>query len=98
MGQMTWRVADQLLDQVRQAARARGRSLNDYVTAVMSAATDPALAGSELEGLKERLAQAGLLVPPQAPRRRPPKAAVEMARRRAGKGTSLEELVADSRT
>lgn len=54
-------------------------------------------AQAELEWLRERLALAGLLVPPAMPRRRPDPAAVALARRRAGRGTPLSDLVAEGR-
>ena len=61
MAQMTWRTTDERLARVRRAAEQRGRSMNDYVTAVLDAATDPNLGGTEAERLRERLASAGLL-------------------------------------
>jgi hypothetical protein len=93
MGQMTWRMSDQLLGRVRKAAKREGRSMNDFVTAVLEAATNPELAGDERERLRERLAAAGLLVPPGPPRERPDAAAVAKARREAGRGTPLREYV-----
>jgi hypothetical protein len=93
VGQMTWRASDQLLDRVRQYARRHGRSLNDYVTAVLDAATSPDLASDEAERLRERLAAAGLLVPPGPPTVRPDPDEVERARAKAGLGTPLSEIV-----
>ena len=40
MSQMTWRASQELLERVRRAAERRGRSMNDYVTAVLDAATE----------------------------------------------------------
>lgn len=97
MGQMTWRMPDQLLGRVRKAAKREGRSMNDYVTAVLDAATNPDLAGDERERLRERLAAAGLLVPPGPPRERPDPAAVAKARKAAGKGKSLVDFVVEGR-
>jgi hypothetical protein len=47
--------------------------MNDYVTAVLDAATNPGLAGGEAERLRERLDQAGLLAEPGERRSRPPR-------------------------
>jgi hypothetical protein len=97
MTQVTWRAPDDLVDRVREAAAREGRSLNDYLTRLARAATDPALAGSDLERLRERLARAGLLAPAGVPRQRPDPDAVAQARRRAGQGTSLADLVSEGR-
>jgi hypothetical protein len=98
MAQMTWRAPDELLERVRRQAQQRGRSLNDWVTAVLAAASDPATASSEAERLRERLAQAGLLEPETgSDRQRPPEAQVAAARVAAGRGSSLVEHLRDSR-
>ena len=97
MAQLTWRPSDELLSRVRAAAAESGRSVNDYVNSVLDAATNPALAGSDVERLRQRLQQAGLLAPPGRPRTRPPADAVESARAHAGRGKPLSEIVAESR-
>lgn len=97
MTQVTWRAPDELVECTRRAAARSGRSLNDYLTQLARAATDPELAGSEAERLRERLADAGLLAQPGSPRRRPDESAVARARRRAGRGTPLSELVSEDR-
>ncbi len=71
--------------------------MNDYLTHVLDAATNPDLAGSEASRLRERLERAGLLVPEQEPRDRPSKDAVDQARQAAGSGTALADLVAEER-
>ena len=78
---MTWRAPADLVERVRRAAQRQRRSMNDYVTAVLDAATNPRLAGSEAERLRERLDQAGLLAEPSERHRRPPRDAVSDARR-----------------
>src|SRR3954469_1612143 len=93
MGQITVRADDELIDRVRRAASARRRSMNDYVTAVLDAATNPELAGAEADRVRERLDRAGLLLPAGPLRRRPSSDAVATARAAAGKGTPLSELV-----
>lgn len=97
MEQMTWRASADLIERVRRAASRQHRSMNDYVTAVLDAATDPRLAGDEAERLRERLDLAGLLADPGEPRRRPPREEAARARRRAGGGTALSELVSEGR-
>lgn len=97
MTQVTWRAPDDVVERARQAAAREGRSLNDYLTQLARAATDPELAGSDVERLRERLAQAGLLAPPGSPRRRPDPAAVARARQAAGHGTPLSDLVGQGR-
>jgi len=71
--------------------------MNDYVTAVLDAATNPRLTGSEAERLRERLDQAGLLAEPGERRRRPPATEAAAARSRAGTGTALSQLVSQDR-
>lgn len=97
MSQITWRAPDSLVERVRQAAEREGRSVNDYLTRLAQAATDPALAGSDVERLRERLDLAGLLAPEGTPRRRPDSRTVARARRNAGQGTPLSDLVAEGR-
>jgi hypothetical protein len=97
MAQVTWRAPDELVDRVKRAAAERGRSVNDYLSTVLDAATDPSFAGDEAAVLRERLARAGLLAPSHAPRQRPPADQVAKARARAGRGTSLSEIVSQQR-
>lgn len=98
MAQVTWRASDALVDRVRRAAASRGASVNEYVTQVLDAATDPDLAGSETAAVRERLERAGLLVHPSASARRAPTTGqLAEARARAGRGTPLSEIIADSR-
>lgn len=94
---MTWRASDELMNRVRCAAKRSGRSMNEYVTYVMNAVTDPEYGGDEAERVRERLAHAGLLAPGGAPGHRPDPEAFERARRAAGHGTPLSEIVAEDR-
>jgi hypothetical protein len=71
--------------------------MNDYVTAVLDAATNPDLAGDDAARLRERLARAGLLVAPGARRTRPPASQVARARAAASRGTPLARLVDEGR-
>jgi hypothetical protein len=97
MTQMTWRSPDELLERVRRVAAQQGLSMNEFVTAVLDAATDPELAGSDAERLRERLERAGLLVPAAPPRQRPDPQRVEAARKKASAGTPLSRLVNEGR-
>jgi hypothetical protein len=97
MDQVTWRAPSDLIERVRRAARRQHRSMNDYVTAVLDAATNPGLAGTEAERLRERLAQAGLLAEQGTPRSRPPREETAAARRRAGTGTPLSQILSEDR-
>lgn len=94
---MTWRTSDEVLERVRRQAERHGRSLNDWVTTVLAAASDPSLAGSEAEQIRERLAQAGLLARTGPPRKPPTPRRLAEARAAAGRGTPLSELVTKGR-
>lgn len=98
MAQVTLRLPDELVSQLKAAASARGRSLNRWATETLSAAVNPDLAGDEAERLRERLRRAGLLAVVAGPaRRRAPKTAAARARAEAGRGTPLSDLVAEDR-
>lgn len=98
MTQVTWRAPAELVERGRQAAAREGRSLNEWITRLVHAATDPELAGSDVERLRERLARAGLLASERPrKRRRPDPEAVTRARREAGRGTPLSTLVSEGR-
>jgi hypothetical protein len=99
MAQMTWRTTEELLDRVRRQAEQQGRSLNDWVTTVLAAASDPSYAGTDAERVRERLARAGLLevLSPSSSRRRPDRKRLAAAREAAGRGTPLSDLVTDGR-
>ena len=91
---MSWRAPEELMARVKLAAAQRGKSLNDYVTSVLDAATNPDLAGSEAKQLRERLARAGVLVTvEETAHRRPPADRVLRARASAGQGTPVSDLI-----
>jgi plasmid stability protein len=94
---LTIRVPPELADRLRSTAAQRGESLNAYATAVLGAAVDPELAGTELQRLRERLDRAGLLASTGEARERPDPERVARARRAAGRGRSLSDLVGDNR-
>ena len=98
MAQVTVRASEELVERIKAAARGAGRSMNEYITIVLDAATDAELAGSEAERLRERLARAGLLAPPSSKRVvRPEPGVVAEAGRRAGRGRQLSNLVREGR-
>ena len=98
MAQLTIRIDDELAKQVKEHAATRGRSVNGWVTAVLSAAVDPELEGSEVERTRSRLARAGLIaLTERGPARPPDPNRLAQARKAAGKGTPLSWLVSDGR-
>lgn len=97
---MTWRADDDLLERVRSQAQQHGRSLNDWVTTVLAAASDPSYAGTDADQVRERLARAGLVettMGGSGTGRRPDRKRLAEAREAAGRGTSLSELVTAAR-
>ncbi len=97
MSQVTWRASEELIERVKSAAADQRRSMNDYLTLVLSAAVDPEFAGDEAERTRERLRRAGVLAPAGQPRSRPDPTQVAAARREAGGGTTLADLVGEGR-
>lgn len=96
---MTWRASEELLERVRQQAAQQGKSLNEWVTAVLDAVSNPQTAGSERAQIRERLAVAGLLEAQGSGAKvsRPSRRQFEAARAAAGRGTPLSEIVAKGR-
>lgn len=98
MKQLTVRAPEELLERVRIAARDQDLSINEFANRVLDAATNPDLATTEAERLRQRLSAAGLLVTRHAPAsERPPTSVVAAARRAAGRGVSLSTLVSEGR-
>jgi uncharacterized protein (DUF1778 family) len=98
MTQITWRASEELADRVKRAAAQQGRSVNEFLTRVLDAATNPDLADDERQRTRERLARAGLLLETRPLDREPPDPE-ELARagRAAAQGTSLSDLVSEGR-
>ena len=72
--------------------------MNEYLTRIAQAATDPSLALNEAEGVRARLRLAGYLSDFDArDEARSEDYAVAAARQRAGRGTPLSELVRANR-
>ncbi|MBS9533320.1 hypothetical protein KIH27_06915 [Mycobacterium sp. M1] len=97
MTQVTWRAPDELVEQVRRVASQHGCSLNEYLSRLARAATDPGLEGDDVDRLRQRLALAGLLADAGPRRVRPDRAAVADARKLAGGGTPLSSLITRDR-
>ncbi|ALG06695.1 hypothetical protein [Kibdelosporangium phytohabitans] len=107
MAQVSWRAEDALVDRVRKAAAAQRRSMNDFMTLVLEAATNPDLVSDEYTRIRERLGRVDLVVTPvpvhvdgdQVGQHsvRPSPEEIEEAMEAAGKGTSLSDLVTDER-
>jgi hypothetical protein len=73
--------------------------MNEFMTQVLDAATNPESAGDEATRIRERLARLDLVLPQiEAELRvRPPADEVEKAMRAAGQGTMLSDLVIEGR-
>lgn len=99
MKQFSVRLSDERGRAVRRLASARGRSINQTFEDLVAAATDPGLAGGELEALRERLSLAGLVFDVSAlpDIRTPTDDELARARAAAGRGTTLAELVSEGR-
>jgi plasmid stability protein len=98
MAQITVRLDDELAKQIKAHAVAAGRSVNNWVVALMSAAVNPDLEDDELARTRARLARAGLLhVPTGRPVKPPSPKRLAAARRAAGAGRPLSEYVSDGR-
>ena len=98
MAQLTVRLEDDLARELKVHAEGAGRSVNAWVIAVLRAAVDPEFADSAAERTRGRLARAGLLVTPgPAAVKRPDAERVAAARRAAGTGTPLSDIVRDGR-
>lgn len=98
MAQMTWRTTVEILERVRRQAEHAGRSFYDWVTTVLDVASDPLMAGSGAERIRERLRRAGLLESPTpGARRRSGPAPLAEERAAAGRGIPLSQLVTSER-
>lgn len=98
MTQLTIRLSDAVVPDLKRAAAAAGKSLNGWVVAVLEAAVDPELAGNESEAIRERLARAGLLMPVGRTSARPDPEEVARARAQAGRGRPLARFVSEGRS
>ena len=98
MTQITVRLDEELARQIKAHAAGAGRSVNNWVVAVLGAAVNPDLEDAELERTRARLARAGLLaVPEGAPVKPPSRRRLAQARKALGAGRPLSEYVSDGR-
>ncbi len=98
MQQITWRAPDELAASLRAQASHLQMSMNEYLTRIVQAATDPAFAESLVEEIRARLRLAGLLAESSAPPATiPDPETAAAARRRAGSGTPLSDIVLSDR-
>ncbi|WP_428117006.1 transcriptional regulator [Candidatus Poriferisodalis sp.] len=98
MQQITWRADEELVARIKMSAQEQRISMNEYLTWIAQAATDPSLSSNAIEEIRSRLRLAGLLSDFEARDTvRPDDDAVAAARRRAGQGTPLSELVRANR-
>lgn len=98
MAQITLRISEELARALKAAAAASGRSLNAWATSILAAVIDPEHADGDAERVRERLQRAGLLSDPRARGARPKRSDVARARRAAGRGKPLSDLVTDGRS
>lgn len=83
---------------VKLRAQEQQVSMNEFLTRVAQAATDPSTSSSAVEEIRSRLKLAGLLSDFDVPDLvEPDEHVVEEARKLAGQGTPLSKLVIDNR-
>ncbi len=98
MQQVTWRADKELVTRVKLRAQELEVSMNEFLTRIAQAATDPSNSSNPVEEIRSRLKLAGLLSDFRAPDVEPPdEEAVAAARKRAGQGTPLSEIVRANR-
>ncbi len=97
MAQITVRVDDELLVKLKTAASTAGKSVNAWVTTVLTAAADPEHQSDEVERIRERLRLAGLLLETDRRVRAPSREVVKKARAAAGRGKDLSAIVSEGR-
>jgi len=98
VAQLTIRLDDELAEVVRRVAADEGESMNGWVVKVIRLATDPDHEPTGIERTRERLRRAGLLAEPVPYTGPPPDPEMlAEARRQAGRGTLLSELIRQDR-
>ncbi|MEM7093414.1 MAG: transcriptional regulator [Actinomycetota bacterium] len=99
MAQVSWRCGDDLVTKVRLEAALHGLSMNEFITRVLRAATDPDYEADPSDRVRERLRAAGLLSEPLTDD--DPEGVdwdeVRAAGAEAARGTPLSDLVVESR-
>lgn len=98
MGQVSWRVDDELLDRVRHFAKANDMSVNSYISRVLSLATSEDEDSSDAVRMRQRLRAAGMLAAGQrSDARRVDDDELAQLRRLAGRGTPASDIVITDR-
>lgn len=98
MRQLTLRIPDELSEALKEESARRSTSVNRLARAVLEAAVNPDLEDDESAQLRVRLRRAGLLADIPSRRANPPDMGrLEAARRAAGQGKPLSELVSEGR-
>ena len=99
MAQISLRIPDELADDIKADAKAQKLSVNGYITYILRSASDPEFGGTEAERVRDRLRRAGLLEewPGEPEEKRPDREEIARIRAKAGKGTSLSDLVIEER-
>jgi hypothetical protein len=95
--QVSWRSSEELIVRVQSVAKEKGLSMNEFITQVMDAATNPDLSGDLAVRTRERLERAGLALQRHSPRIRPDDTEVAEAGRAAGAGAAMSDLVGEGR-
>ena len=98
MGQVTWRAPDDLIRRAQSLAAADGISMNEFLSRVLTLATNSDEDDAPAVRLRNRLKAAGLLAGGDgAVPSRPSAEALTRARRAAGRGTSVAQVVSEMR-
>ena len=96
--QLTIRADEELVERVKRTAAAEGKSMNEWANLVFRAATDPDASGSDIDRIRERLRNAGVLSEhTPLPGRGPDPELVRAAGRRAAVGTPLSDILSEDR-
>ncbi|WP_308466066.1 hypothetical protein [Rathayibacter soli] len=98
MSQVTWRAPDALVKRVQHLAGAEGLSMNEFLTRVLTLASDADETDPLAVRLRNRLRSAGMLADGSTTATRPSADALARARAAAGAGIPLSEVVSTLRS
>lgn len=97
MAQVTWRTSGPLIERVQNLAAAQGVSMNEFLTRVLTIATDSDEADPLAVRLRDRLRAAGVLAEGTAMAGRPGERELAQAKAAAGTGVALSDVVSSLR-